>query len=276
MGKYQTHKDLYKLGLVFAEVSIRIPQIEFSFPSSAVVVPRGTSTSFSVLQIDPIQIWIDSIPNCATAIREHGKGSEQHLADILEIKYLFQLPEKASEMERALDLAEKGVGRYPDCAFFYDVLCVRGYGEHEDDDASSLKWAKKGLKCRDTPRFLRLDLLHYAVTWAGYLGVLKMKTATTTEYAWTEGSAFLISALEDSETYIKEAPPDAVFLKDMLSWNLLLRIVLKGPEIPLGSSEFKVVYHFLADYIAGSHSFLIYDSTDQEYRKPSDTHRRSK
>ncbi len=156
------------------------------------------------------------------------------------------------------------------------MLCVRGYGEHEDDDASSLKWAKKGLKCRDTPRFLRLDLLHYAVTWAGYLGVLKMKTATTTEYAWTEGSAFLISALEDSETYIKEAPPDAVFLKDMLSWNLLLRIVLKGPEIPLGSSEFKVVYHFLADYIAGSHSFLIYDSTDQEYRKPSDTHRRSK
>ncbi|KAF9021934.1 hypothetical protein BDZ89DRAFT_1163494 [Hymenopellis radicata] len=227
----------YEFGLLLADIATRIPYLEFSLPALAVILGR---------YLEPAQTWKTCLPICAAAIREKGVESEMHLADILEIKHLCIEPTTAQVL-KAFELAERGVERHPQCVFFYNMLCARGHKRDAESSVVSLRWAKKGLKCPKTSHLMRLDLLHYAVICAGYLGVQIMKAARPSDYTWTEGLAFLTSALEDSETYIDEAPRDATFLKEILSWNLLLRIVMKGPTINLDLREFKDIVRKIKD-----------------------------
>ena len=58
--------------------------------------------------------------------------------------------------------------------------------------------------------------------------------------ARAEGAAFLVSAWEDANTFIAEAPPDTRHMLGMLGWYVLLTVVVRGPELSADLRELDV------------------------------------
>ncbi len=80
-----------------------------------------------------------------------------------------------------------------------------------------------------------------AVDHAGDMGINKLQDASELgDQAWQEGIAFLTSALEDSRVYIQQAPPDTRYMKNVLYWNILLRLTIQGPEMSTDLHELNV------------------------------------
>ena len=61
--------------------------------------------------------------------------------------------------------------------------------------------------------------------------------------ARAEGAAFLVSAWEDANTFIAEAPPDTRHMLGMLGWYVLLTVVVRGPELSADLRELDVSYY---------------------------------
>jgi len=49
---------------------------------------------------------------------------------------------------------------------------------------------------------------------------------------WEEGTAFLMSALEDAKRFMQEAPPDNRHMKNVLYWYILLSLLIKETVSP--------------------------------------------
>ncbi|KAJ7150977.1 hypothetical protein C8R43DRAFT_1005813 [Mycena crocata] len=217
MDVVRTH-DLYSLGIVLAGFILRT---EFSisdgyFQSEASAHGRGTPEAVDVGL--PFKMWSDALPLCAKAIRAKGLSGQAEMADILDMKFFIM----RQRIPEAVTVAHTALKRNPDFAYAYYALALAS------DPVVGLRAAKKGMKCANITPFVRFQLMQRAVEMAGEMGItILQETASTGDRKWEEGIAFLTSALEDSKTYILEAPPDNRHMKNVLYWNILLRIAIE-------------------------------------------------
>ncbi|KAK7047903.1 hypothetical protein VNI00_006231 [Paramarasmius palmivorus] len=162
----------------------------------------------------------DALPHCAALIRANGIPSEVDKADTLDIKYLIMIGDNTG----AAELAYEALQRNPNFAYYYYAISLLG------DRKEGLRGAKKGLKCTQTSPFVRNQLRQRAVEHAADLGMGAINEAGDHRNLWEEGIALLMSALEDSKTFIKEAAPDNRQMRNVLYWNILLTILIRGPD----------------------------------------------
>ncbi|KAF9260549.1 hypothetical protein L218DRAFT_962365 [Marasmius fiardii PR-910] len=218
---------LYTLGLRLYEFVMRT---EFAigdgyFETEDPVTGRRRQVDIGV----PFTKWSDSLPHCAKAIRQKGIPEEADKADVLDIKHLIM----SQKIRQAADMAKASLQRNPDFAYYYYAISLVA------DRTEGLKAAKKGIKCKQTSPFVKYQLMQRAVEHAGDLGIAMLNDAGHDEKKWEEGIALLMSSLEDSKIYAKQAPPDNRHMRNVLYWNVLLGIVVRGPELGRDLSEFK-------------------------------------
>jgi hypothetical protein len=223
------NRDLRALGLTLSQLILRT---EFSIADGMWQAENPTTGRLEMVDVGlPFQMWSDSLPHCAQAIRAHGDPKEEDAADILQLKY-FVFKQRLRE---AVDHAKKAMERSPDVAYFYYIVTLTA------DPAEGLRFAKKGLKCKITTPFVRFQMMQRAVEHAADLGVIILQVGPTAgDRKWEEGVAFLMSAMEDAKTYIAEAPPDNRHMKNVSYWFIILTLTIRGPEMSTDLRELQV------------------------------------
>ncbi|KAF9069485.1 hypothetical protein BDP27DRAFT_1363320 [Rhodocollybia butyracea] len=145
----------------------------------------------------PFKNYREALPLCAKLLRERAHPGNLDKADILEIKYNIM----GGKLKLASAIADKGLLRNPEVAYFHYAKTLLA------NPTIGLRSAKNGLKCKEsTP-------------------------AEGEGGRWEEGVAFVTSAWKDSNVFIEEAPPDNRYMSQVLYWNILLGIVIRGPEL---------------------------------------------
>lgn len=229
MGVLQD-RDLHKLGLTLAELIVRT---EYSIADGyfAAEDPR-TGKRESGFDVGlPFQTYVEALPHCAKLLRQRAGPGELDKADILEIKYLIM----KTRVPEAAEVAKKGLVRNPEVAYFYYARSMLA------DTTLGLRSAKKGIKCKQSTPFIRFQLLQRAVAHAGEMGLCTLEDASSPEDPkWEEGVAFLMSAWNDSKTFVAEAPPDNRHMRNVLYWNILLTILIQGPDTSANLEEIQV------------------------------------
>ena len=225
-------RDLYVLGLTLADIILRT---EFSIGKGALQSENPHTGALEIMDGSqtglPFTYWDDAPPHCANAIRAVGKGNEEDLADILDIKYHIlkgHIPQAVAHAKRALK-------RNPDHAYFYYAISLGA------DPTDGLRSSKKGLKCKRTTPFVRFQLMQRAVSHAGDMGLRLLQESTVGDRKWEEGLAFLASALEDAKVYVDEAPPDSRHMRRVLYWRILLELAINGHEVSDDLHELQVM-----------------------------------
>ncbi|KAF8828243.1 hypothetical protein HHX47_DHR4000901 [Lentinula edodes] len=223
-------RDLHKLGLILADL---IVQTEFSIPDGAFEEedPRTGKRKKATFDTGlPFKTFREALPQCARVFRQRAAPGELDKADILDIKYLIM----QANIHAAAEVGSKGLLRNPNMAYFQYAQSLLA------DPAVVLRSAKKGLKCKQTSPFIRFQLLQRAVENAGQLGLQTLEQASSAEDPkWEEGVAFFMSAWTDSNTFLAEAPPDNRHMRNILYWNILLAIIIRGPELNPNLEEIK-------------------------------------
>ncbi|KDQ20231.1 hypothetical protein BOTBODRAFT_170229 [Botryobasidium botryosum FD-172 SS1] len=220
MFKCAQDHDLYSLGLKLADI---ILTTEYSIVQGAFQVqdPRTGELKFDNVGL-PFTMWHESLPLCADAIRARGNPAEEDKADIVELKFLIM----QSRMTEAHAIATRSVERSPKVGFFYYVLTLGA------EKSVGLRIAKKGLKCPNLSSYVRFGLLYRAAEHAAELGLGKLQEAALGGgQSWDEGVAFIMSAWEDTKTFVEEASPDTRSMKSALYWHTALSLVVKGDKI---------------------------------------------
>lgn len=216
-----TH-DLYKLGLKQANLILKS---EWSVLNGT-LQRQNPQTGEFVQHSDaglPFTWWRDSLVHAAKAIRDKGKPNELDYADILEMKATIQ----QNRTDDAIVLAEEALKRNPEQAYFYYVVSLSG------DGIQGLRGAKKGLKCKVITPFVKFQMLQRAVDHAGDMGIKILQDMPEAgDKKWEEGTAFLMSALEDAKRFMEEAPPDNRHMKNVLYWYILLSLLIKETVSP--------------------------------------------
>ncbi|KAH6909543.1 hypothetical protein BKA70DRAFT_202802 [Coprinopsis sp. MPI-PUGE-AT-0042] len=217
-------KDLHAFGLKCARLILKT---EFSIPDGyfeTINERTGRREIMEGYQIGlPFTRYADALPLCAKAIREKGKPEEADLADILEIKFKIM----RGKVGEAAKQAQKALERSPQNAYFYYAISLSA------DHTTGLRAAKKGLKCKNTTPFVHWQLTQRAVEHAGDFGLQMIYTTPTTgEHKWEEGIAFLMSAYEDAKAFLKDAPPDNRYMKNVSYWYILLTILMEEEISP--------------------------------------------
>ena len=227
MAVVQDH-DLLTLGRTLAELIVRT---EFSIAKGSFEAedPRtGKREAFNTSL--PFTLWTESLPVCASKLRQTGQASDVDLADILQIKFFIIW----QNILDAVVKAKAAIDRNLDIAYWYYTISL---GANDED---GLRFAKKGLQCKHITNFLKFAMLYRAVEHAGSLAVTKLQEASQGDKTWEEGYAFLTSALDDAKEFIQRAPPDSRHLQNMLNWYIILTITYKGPEISVQLDELQV------------------------------------
>ncbi|KAJ3814331.1 hypothetical protein F5876DRAFT_86482 [Lentinula aff. lateritia] len=223
-------RDLHKLGLILANL---IVQTEFSIPDGAFEEedPRTGKRQKATFDTGlPFKTFREALPQCARVFRQGAAPGELDKADILDIKYLIM----QANIRAAAEVGSKGLLRNPNMAYFQYAQSLLA------DSAVVLRSAKKGLKCKQTSPFIRFQLLQRAVENAGQLGLQTLEQASSAEDPkWDEGVAFFMSAWTDSNTFLAEAPPDNRHMRNLLYWNIILAIIIRGPELNPNLEEIK-------------------------------------
>ncbi|KAJ7089251.1 hypothetical protein B0H15DRAFT_840062 [Mycena belliarum] len=214
-------RDLYSLGILLAEFILRT---EFSISEGYYETDNpGTGRRENMDLGLPFTMWSDALPHCARAIRANGVPAEADMADVVEMKFLIM----KQRIPDAVKIANVALKRNPDFAYAYYVLTLAS------DPVAGLRAAKKGIKCTNITPFVRFQMMQRAVDQAGEMGIhILQDSASEGDKKWEEGIAFLTSALEDSKTYIAHAPPDNRHMKNVLYWNILLRVAIEEDISP--------------------------------------------
>ncbi|EIN09049.1 hypothetical protein PUNSTDRAFT_102596, partial [Punctularia strigosozonata HHB-11173 SS5] len=159
----------------------------------------------------------------ADAMDQTGSRDEAHYPVILRLKTLLV----CRMYDEACSQAQAAAARDPDVAYYYYVASISSKRD------VGLRYAKKGLRCTKTLTLnVKLELLRQCVEHAGALALAAfqahdVKRDTRRE----EGVAFLVSALGDARTFMAEAPPDAMAMKAIANWYILLFLAIKGKEV---------------------------------------------
>ncbi|THH05479.1 hypothetical protein EW146_g9890 [Bondarzewia mesenterica] len=219
--------DFYGLGLKLAEYILRT---EFSVSQGAWQVqdPRTGKMTVDSMGL-PFTMWVDALPHCAKALRARGSFGELDKADIIDLKFLITKARHAD----ARAMASKCIERSSRVGFFYYALTLGA------DLPDGLRAAKKGLKCPDLTDYVRFGLLYRAAEHAMSLALAKLEDAMLSGKNLEEGFAFAMTALEDSKTFIQEAPPDTRNMKSLIYIHTLSLLLVKGHELNDDLKELK-------------------------------------
>ncbi|KAJ3866341.1 hypothetical protein EV359DRAFT_71884 [Lentinula novae-zelandiae] len=193
-------RDLHKLGLILADL---IVQTEFSIPDGAFEEedPRTGKRQKATFDTGlPFKTFREALPQCARVFRQRATPGELDKADILDIKYSIM----QANIRAAAEIGSKGLLRNPNMAYFQ-------YAQ------SLLADSAVGLKCKQT----------------------SPAASSAEDPKWEEGMAFFMSAWTDSNTFLAEAPPDNRHMRNVLYWNILLAIIIRGPELNPNLEEIK-------------------------------------
>ena len=224
-------QGLYKLGLKLSELILRT---EYSITDGMYQTQNERTGALEVADVGlPFQMWSDALPHCATAMRNRGTPADLDKADILECKYFI----RKQRLPEAYELAKKAIARSPQVAYYHYVI-----GLSTKDTPEGLRASKKGLRCSQTTPFVRNFLLWRATEHAAMLGLTKLQSCRAGDLEYSEGVAFLTSALEDAKAFVSEAPPDTRNMGIMISWYILLTIVMRGPNLGLELTELSVIH----------------------------------
>ncbi|KAA1477626.1 hypothetical protein DENSPDRAFT_808815 [Dentipellis sp. KUC8613] len=211
--------DMYSLGLKIAEL---IPRSEYAILDGGFQAPDPRTGELTVQNIGlPFTMWHDALPLCANAIRARGRPDEMDKADMVDLKYLIL----KSKVAPAVVIARKAIQRNPHVGFYYYVLILGA------DLSEGLRLAKKGLKCPHLTPYVRFALLIHAAEYAADLALRSLQDASGGGKGLQEGVAFAMSALEDSQTFIDEAPPDCNKMRNAIYVNVLMSLLIKGHEL---------------------------------------------
>ncbi|KAI9068810.1 hypothetical protein FKP32DRAFT_1754236 [Trametes sanguinea] len=215
-------RDMYALGKKLVDL---IQRNEFAISEGGFQMegPGGTLSFADKTQTGlPFTRWTDALPLCATALRAKRTPADLDAADILEMKFYMtrgRLPE-------AIALGHTALKRNRDLAYAYYIVSMGA------DVEEGLRAVKKGLKCKKISPFVRFQMLWRAVGHAAQRGLTTLTDAAEGDMqARAEGTAYLMSAWEDSKTYISEAPPDGRHMLAVLSWYVFVTILIRGPEL---------------------------------------------
>ncbi len=107
------------------------------------------------------------------------------------------------------------------------------------DGEEGLQTAKKGLKCPGITPYVRQQLLWQAVMHGAPIGLRFMQDGVN-PFAYAYGLVLLSSTLEDTFSFIHVTPPDSCSLLPILNWNIILTILLDGPELSKELVEIEV------------------------------------
>lgn len=179
----------------------------------------------------PFKLWTDALPHCAKALRS-GKPTPLDLdhADILDIKFHIL----RQRIPDAIAHAQGAIRRNPHVAYFYYAI---GLGA---DQAQALRAVKKGLRAKQTTPFVKYYMLWRAIVSAGDMGVTTLANARAGDPEYSEGIAFLMSALDDAKDFFDIAPPDARHMATIVNWFVVLTLAIKGPELSPELTELEV------------------------------------
>ena len=229
MMKCAQDHDLLALGKTLAEL---ITRTEFSV-SEGGFQTHNDRGQWEIMDVGlPFKMWTDSLPHCAKALRAKDGATSVDLdrADILEIKF-YILRQRIPD---AITLAKKAIKRNPNVAYFYYAV---GLGA---DHAQALRAVKRGLKAKTSTPFVRYYMLWRAIVTAGDMGVTMLANARAGDPEYSEGIAFLMSALDDAKEFFEVAPPDARYMITIVNWFVVLTLAIKGSELSLDLKELEV------------------------------------
>ncbi|THH00039.1 hypothetical protein EW026_g2433 [Hermanssonia centrifuga] len=211
--------DLYALGKTLAGLILKT---EFAIAEGGFQAYNERTGQPEIMDVGlPFKMWSDSLPICAKAVRAKGTPKDLDMADILDIKFFIM----RQRIPEAADLAKRAIERSPQVAYFYYAISLAA------ELTQGLRAAKKGLKCKQITPFVRANLLWRCVCHAGDLGLTRLQMAAPGDTAYSEGIAFLVSALDDAKTFTSEIPPDSRHHINILNWLILLTIALRGSEL---------------------------------------------
>jgi hypothetical protein len=217
-------KDLFQLGLKLGELVLAN---ENSVGDGYLGSDNGNRADLGL----PYNDFMSSLPFAANALRERDFTKYCDMADMIEIKYHMHRREYPQ-----VRLKSDAAMRRSKHAFWY---YMRATAENEGPKAR-LKWAKLGLLCQRTSPYLRAGLLRLAASAAACFGIEHFECGNPGSESWHMAQAVLRSALEDSLSYIREAPPDSRSMRDMCILALLMTLVLKGGDISPDMRELRV------------------------------------
>ncbi|KAF9042021.1 hypothetical protein BDZ89DRAFT_1156342 [Hymenopellis radicata] len=209
-------------------------------------------------RIAPSSAWLraNDLPDLkalATTLRASNTGIDH--ADVLDISHLVL----EGQVAEACALATSACYRNPTQPAFYYFQGTLSEDQHD----TGLRALKKGLKCDDLLPSLRFSMLAHAIYVAFGKGVSQLAIGA----AWETGIALLVTALEDSEVYLRDSPPDASYRSSVLGCNLLLRLVLRDPceDLSVHESDFEAVrkqidsFAAIQKYTGSSYQWLDLD-----------------
>lgn len=223
----ETH-NLVDLGRTLARLVV---QTEFSITDGYYKeINERTGRMETVNTGLPFTRWRDALPPCAEALQETGYASDIDMADILQIKYLVM----TRKLREAIPRAKAAIERSPHIPYFYYPITLKA------DMEEGLRYAKKGMQCKTTTKFVHFSMMKRAIEFAGNLGINTVVNPQSVGVGKELGIAFLTSAMEDAKDFISNAPPDSRHLQEVVDWYMLMTITLKGPELDMSLVDFMV------------------------------------
>ncbi|KAG6370757.1 hypothetical protein JVT61DRAFT_10959 [Boletus reticuloceps] len=125
-------RDMYKLGLTLAEL---IPRNEYSISEGGFQAINERTGRAELMDVGlPFKMWVDALPICAKVIREKGKAGEEHLADMLDMKFFVI----RSRIPEAIMIAKKGIERNPKLPYPYYIMTLGD--DVEESTVGDQKW----------------------------------------------------------------------------------------------------------------------------------------
>ena len=178
----------------------------------------------------PFTQWKDALPHCVEALQKTGHAPDIDMADILQIKY-FIMTQKLNE---AVIRAKAAIERNPQIPYFYYPMTLKA------DMKEGLRYAKKGMRCKTTTKFVHFTLMERAIEFAGNLGINAVANPQSVAGGRELGVAFLTSAMEDAKNFLANAPPDSRHMPGVVVWYMLMRITLEGPQLHMSLMDLTV------------------------------------
>ena len=228
MTKAVETQNLVDLGRTLARLVV---QTEFSITDGYYQTINERTGKMETIDTGlPFTRWRDSLPPCAEALEATGYASDIDMADILQIKYLIM----TRNLKEAILRAKAAIERSPQIPYFYYPITLKA------DMEEGLRYAKKGMQCKTTTKFVHFTMMKRAIEFAGNLGITAVVNPHSVTGGKELGVAFLTSAMEDAKDFIANAPPDSRHLQEVVDWYMLMTITLKGPELDMSLIDFTV------------------------------------
>ena len=153
------------------------------------------------------------------------------------------------KFREAAPRAKAALERSPHIPHFYYPMTLLA------DKEEGLRYAKKGMKCKTTTKFLHFSMMKRAIEFAGNLGISAVVNKPAGR-ARELGIAFMTSAMEDAKDFIANAHPDSRHMQEVIDWYMLMTLTLKGPELHMSLIDFAVSV-LKAWCLATPHPFVI-------------------